>query len=183
MSNRSDKPKRAPAELVEMLRDKKGITFDLMSEAEAEIYLSDRNNYLRTASYRKNYEKHETGARAGKYIQLDFAYLAELSKLDMYLRTHLLQMCIDIEHALKVMVISDVESNTLEDGYSIVADFLDENPDVLGSIAQKADSIFTGDLIEKYFSLCYVFDSHGGQNYRPRILAFSLIAFLQRPSL
>ena len=161
MSNRVDKPKRSPAELVKMLRDKKGISFDLMNETEAETNLAERNNYLRTASYRKNYEKHETGARAGKYIQLDFAYLAELSKIDMYLRSYLLQMCIDVEHALKVKVISDIESNTIEDGYSIVDNFLSINPDVLSSIAQKADSIFTGDLIEKYFSLCYVFDPLG----------------------
>ena len=161
MSNRADKPKRSPVELVEMLRDKKGIRFELMSEAEAQIYLSERNNYLRTASYRKNYEKHKTGERAGKYIQLDFAYLVELSKLDMYLRSRLLQMCIDVEHDLKVKVLADVESNAEEDGYSIVDDFLAANPAVLCSIAQKADSVFTGDLIGKYFSLCYVFDTYG----------------------
>lgn len=89
MSNFIDKPMRSPSELIAMLRDDKGITFNYMSEADAESYLSDRNNYLRTASYRKNYDKHTTGENAGKYIQLDFAYLVELSKLDMYLRTHL----------------------------------------------------------------------------------------------
>lgn len=161
MSNRVDKPKRSPVELVDMLRDKKGISFNLMSEAEAITYLSERNNYLRTAAYRKNYEKHKTGACEGKYIQLDFAYLVELSKLDMYLRTHILQMCIDIEHALKVKVVSDLEQNSLEDGYDIVDEFFKVNPDVLHSIAQKADSIFTGDLIEKYFTLCYVYEPSG----------------------
>ena len=82
MSNRKDKPKRSSHELVEMLRDEKGIRFERMNEAEAERYLTERNNYLRTASYRKNYEKHATGDNVGKYIQLDFAYLVELSKLD-----------------------------------------------------------------------------------------------------
>lgn len=169
MSNFIDKPMRSPSELIAMLRDDKGITFNYMSEADAESYLSDRNNYLRTASYRKNYDKHTTGENAGKYIQLDFAYLVELSKLDMYLRTHLLQMCIDIEHALKVKVIADIESNALENGYDIVDSFLRDNPDVLKSIAQKADSIFTGDLIDKYFSLCYVYDS--ANNIRTEILS------------
>lgn len=169
MSNRVDKPKRSPAELVAMLKDEKGITFKYMDTVEAEQYLSDRNNYLRTASYRKNYDKHKTGDNEGKYILLDFAYLVELSRLDMYLRTHLLQMCIDIEHALKVSIVSDIESNVHEDGYAIVDDFLNQNPDVVGSISKKVDSVFTGDLIGKYFDLCYVVDLTSG-NVRTEIL-------------
>ena len=53
-----------------MLRDEKGITFHHMSESEAEQYLTDRNNYLRTASYRKNYDKHRTGAMPGNTFAL-----------------------------------------------------------------------------------------------------------------
>lgn len=82
-----------------------------MSETEAAEYLSKRNNYMRTASYRKNYAKHETGTQVGKYINLDFAYLAELSNIDFYLREHLLKMCIDIEHALKVALLTEIEQN------------------------------------------------------------------------
>ena len=37
---------------------------------EAIDYISKVNNYLRTASYRKNYRKNHQG----KYINLDFAY-------------------------------------------------------------------------------------------------------------
>lgn len=158
MSNRADKPMRSPAELVTMLKEEKGITFNYMDTLEAEAHLGNKNNYLRTASYRKNYDKHETGDHVGKYIQLDFAYLVELSKLDMYLRTYLLQMCIDVEHAIKVSIIADIEKNVAEDGYTIVNDFLAKNPDIVGSISKKADSVFTGDLIQKYFRLCYVFD-------------------------
>lgn len=159
MNNKQDKPKRSPQDLIVMLKEEKGVIFKLMNETDAIAYLSERNNYLRTASYRKNYDKHQSGENEGKYIQLDFAYLAELSKLDMYLRAHLLQMCIDIEHALKVTTISDIESNSLEDGYSIVDAFLADNPDIVDSISKKVDSVFTGVLIEKYFSLCYVFDN------------------------
>lgn len=99
-----------------------------MSETEAAEYLSKRNNYMRTASYRKNYAKHETGAQVGKYINLDFAYLAELSNIDFYLREHLLKMCIDIEHALKVALLAEIEQNPQEDGYKIVCDFLEKYP-------------------------------------------------------
>ena len=159
MNNRTDKPMRSPQELVKMLKEEKGVVFEQMNETDAVAYLSERNNYLRTASYRKNYDKHQTGENAEKYIHLDFAYLAELSRLDMYLRTHLLQMCIDIEHALKIAVISDIERNVAEDGYTIVDAFLANNPDVIDSISKKVDSIFTGLLVEKYFDLCYVFDN------------------------
>lgn len=162
MSNRVDKPIRSPSDLVAMLRDEKGITFNYMDTSEAESYLNDKNNYLRTASYRKNYDKHPGGENEGKYIQLDFAYLVELSRLDMYLRSHLLQMCIDIEHALKVAIISDIEKNPSEDGYTIVDQFLAQNQDVLDSISKKVDSVFTGELIKKYFELCYVVDLNYG---------------------
>ena len=60
-----------------MLRDEKGIQFNIMSEEQAVEYFSRRNNYLRTASYRKNYPKHIAGPNEGKYINLEFAYLSE----------------------------------------------------------------------------------------------------------
>ena len=50
ISNRVQKPKKSARELVEMLRDEKGVLFNLMTEADAENYLSVKNNYLRTAS-------------------------------------------------------------------------------------------------------------------------------------
>lgn len=159
ISNRILKPKKSAHELVEMLRDEKGVRFDLMSETDAENYLSAKNNYLRTASYRKNYDKHQTGENEGKYINLDFAYLTELSALDMYFRSYILPMCIDIEHAMKVKVVSAIESNPAEDGYSICDEFLTEFPYIRDSIEEKADSIFTGELIDKYFNLCYVYNS------------------------
>lgn len=169
ISNRVQKPKKSARELVEMLRDEKGVLFNLMTEADAENYLSVKNNYLRTASYRKNYDKHITGENHGKYINLDFAYLTELSSLDMAFRSLILPMCIDIEHALKVKIVSVIEANPSEDGYTICDEFLAENPHIWESIEEKADSIFTGELIDKYFNLCYVFNSTDPTKVRTRI--------------
>lgn len=173
ISNRIQKPKKTAHELVEMLRDEKGVCFELMSEEEAESYLRRKNNYLRTASYRKNYDKHLTGDNKGKYINLDFACLTELSSLDMYFRSYILPMCIDIEHAIKVKVVSAIEENPNEDGYSICEEFLEENAYIKTSIEEKADSIFTGELIDKYFNLCYVFTrTKDGRDYiRTHILS------------
>lgn len=153
ISNRVDKPKKTSADLVAMLRDEKGVGFSIVSETDAIIYFQDRNNYLRTASYRKNYLKHTDGAKAGKYINLEFAYLKELSTVDMHLRGHLLQMCIDVEHALKVDLVSKIERDSTEDGYTIVDDFLSQYNHIKRSIERKAGAIFTGDLIAKYFVL------------------------------
>ncbi len=151
--NQQTKPKRTAEELVKMLREEKGVTFDLMGEEEAIRYLQTKNNYLRTASYRKNYPKHRDGANAGKYIHLDFACLAELSSLDARLRGILLQMCVDIEHALKVRFLSAVEENSAENGYALVAEFLNAHSEIVREIEYKSGSVFTGELIQKYFVL------------------------------
>lgn len=146
-------------ELVKQLKESKGVTFRIIDEKNAVSYIKDVNNYLRTASYRKNYVKHTLGENKGKYIDLDFAYLTELSTIDMHLRNILFKMCVDVEHAIKTQLIAAVENNSDEDGYSFVKDFFDEYSGIYHSIEEKADSIFTGQLIEKYFDLCYVFPS------------------------
>lgn len=156
MSNRTDKPKKDAHTLVEELASDHGITYKYMSKSDAESYFLDRNNFLRTASYRKNYPLHTTGKAKGKYINLDFLCLVELSTIDMHLRRILLKMCIDVEHALKVKFVSDIERDPSEDGYRIVKDFLAKNPSVTENIENKIDSIFSGDLIEKYFTICQV---------------------------
>lgn len=62
-------------ELIEKMKNKKGIKFELIKENDAEKYLTDINNFMRTASYRKNFLKNQAGKDAGKYIDLDFGYL------------------------------------------------------------------------------------------------------------
>ena len=148
-------PKRTPDELVHLMKEK-NIRFEHMSEAEVKDFLSCHNNYFRTASYRKNYEKHLQGTDAGKYIDLDFSYLLELSRIDMHLRFLVLKMCLDIEHSLKVQLLSEITANNDEDGYGIVQDFLSKRTYLLTDIYYKSRSTYVGDLIQKYFT----FDVH-----------------------
>ena len=54
--NRTDKPKMTSKALIDKLRDEKGVSFKYVTEDNAEKYLAQINNYLRTASYRKNYQ-------------------------------------------------------------------------------------------------------------------------------
>lgn len=99
----------------------KGIHFDIINEQEAMHFLSEHNYYFKLASYRKNYDKGPFGKKQGQYINLDFAYLKDLSTIDFKLRYLILQMCLDIEHSLKSTILHDMETNPNEDGYKIVS--------------------------------------------------------------
>ena len=108
---------------------------------------------MKLAAYRANYMKYEMGARAGQYRDLDFGYLKELSTLDMHLRYFVLQMCLDIEHAIKVQLIRQITQDENEDGYEAVKDFLkeDENFYILKSISRQKSGEYCKNLIEKYY--------------------------------
>lgn len=145
-------------ELIKHMKNK-GITFRIISEADAKKFLQENNYYMKLASYRANYPKHETGAKSGQYINLDFAYLKELSTIDMYLRYHILKMCLDIEHALKVSLMSHVENNQMENGYELIRKFIGytnsrgqlQNEYILKKIRGPKSSDYCKDLIEKYY--------------------------------
>lgn len=145
--------------LVQKMKDELGITFKYTDEAEAEVYLSDVNNYLRTASYRKNYQKALRGKDTGKYVHLDFAYLQELSVIDMHLRFIITDMCLDVEHAMKVQMIKDIENDHTTDGYDIVYDFLSSNEHTRKSIESTITSPFTSNLMQKYFTVEQIEDA------------------------
>lgn len=145
------KPKMTSQELVNKMKNEKGIRFKHISEQDAIIFLSERNNYFRIASYRKNYDKHISGVNAGKYIDLDFAYLSELATIDMHLRLLVIKMCLDIEHCLKVKLLSAITANSTEDGYDIVRVFLKKNHFVLRDIYHKRKSTYVEELIRHYF--------------------------------
>lgn len=145
-------------ELIDHMK-KKGITFSIVSESDAKKFLCENNYYMKLASYRTNYPKHETGSKSGQYINLDFAYLKELSTIDMHLRYLIMKMCLDIEHALKVSLISHVEANPAEDGYELIRRFIgytnprgqQQNEYILKKIRGHKSSDYSKDLIEKYY--------------------------------
>lgn len=175
--NRIDKPKMTSNALVDKLRDEKGVTFKYVTEDNAERYLAQVNNYLRTAAYRKNYQKYLNGASKGKYIDLDFAYLQELSTLDMHLRNLITKMCIDIEHDLKVLLLENLENDAGEDGYLIVDNFLSNNPYIVGKIEAASASPFTGNLINKYFIVQREYNAQKGKKEN-KIVAFDCPAWV-----
>lgn len=163
--NRTDKPKLTSKQLVQKLRDEKGVTFKNTSENDAEIFLRDRNNYMKTASYRKNFLKYKNGSEKGKYIKLDFAYLQELSIMDMHLRHIISKMCLDIEHDLKVKLLKSLEDDGTVDGYDIVNDFLKQNLYIVDKIEATSSSPFTNDLMFKYFTIETNINNSSGKSY------------------
>ena len=141
-----------PAQIAKL--KSKGATFDLCTEDEAADYLARANNYLRAASYRKLFPVHEQGARAGKFVHLDFAYLVELSSIDRMLREAFLPLTIDVEHFAKIRLLARMEAEG-EDGYAVASEFLAARPRVERGLSARASAderhdTYTGDLIAHY---------------------------------
>lgn len=61
MSNKINKPMMTSESLVAKMREKRELPFKYVTEEKAEAYLTDINNYLRTAAYRQNYSKYTRG--------------------------------------------------------------------------------------------------------------------------
>lgn len=139
-------------QLIEHMKNK-GISFNEVSEIDAKEFLQKNNYYMKLAAYRANYEKCLTGKREGKYKKLDFGYLKELSVIDMHLRYIIIDMCLDIEHSIKVKLINEITNNPLEDGYNIVRKFIskDDSFRILKNIRSHKSGEYCRDLIEKYY--------------------------------
>lgn len=131
-----------------------GVSFKLSMEEEAKNYLRYNNNYFKLTSYRKNFVKHQSGSKAGQYIDLDFAYLIDLAVIDMELRYIFVQLSLDIEHYIKMQLLRNVEDSA-EDGYSICTDFSnslseDQLLRLKGEIERNKNNIYCGNLVKKY---------------------------------
>lgn len=149
-----DRPKLSIDGQIAYMRNERGIKFNIMTESDAKVFLETSNYYFKLKAFEKNYStytnpKHE---KFGKYCDLEFAYLQELSTLDMYLREVVLALSLDVEHYLKVRLLKDISANDKEDGYSIVREFLDKWPSVEDSITAKARNSYCENLVKKYSS-------------------------------
>ena len=128
----------------------RGIQFNIVSEEQAEKFLLKNNYYFKLKAYAKNYEKYYHGENEGKYKDLEFAYLQELSTIDMHFRCFIIETCLSIEHALKVRLLNDCSEQVSEDGYKIIEEFYTTDSDIKSNIKMKKMSSTCRDLIEKY---------------------------------
>ena len=140
------KSKYSIDEQLKNLEDKK-VQFNIMSKEEAREYLQNNTYYFKLKSYEKSFEYNVS---KNQYINLEFAYLVELSKLDMYLRELIIRISLHTEHFLKVKLIDDLTKNEKEDGYHVVRELFSKYPFVVDHINQKKYNSACADLIHKY---------------------------------
>lgn len=133
--------------------EQQGIQFNLVSKIEAKDFLTYNTYYFKLKAYAKNFRKDSSG----KYIGLEFAYLQDLSTIDMHFRKIILSICLQIEHALKVTINRHFCNNDLEDGYNIVRKFsssgryIKKDPVTnINDFINNKHSYYTGDIIDKY---------------------------------
>lgn len=134
-------------EQIEHMKNK-GVKFNLINEQEAKDILSTRTYYFKLKSYAKIYNKDNSGS----YINLEFAYMYELSKIDTALRSFILEITLAIEHLTKTLLINDFNQSN-EDGYSIVDDFLNSTD---GQSTQQSIQIYLNQVNN---------NAHKGGNY------------------
>lgn len=132
----------------------KGVGFAQMNEAAAMEYLQYHNNYFKLTAYRKNYQKHPGGAKAGQYVRLEFAHLVDLATIDMEWRYQIMQMALDIEHHAKLQILRLLEAEDA-DAYDIVAAYraaLSENDRRIldDELQRNRGNVYCGALAEKY---------------------------------
>ncbi|MDR3177654.1 MAG: Abi family protein [Campylobacteraceae bacterium] len=145
MDNCRNKPKLNVVQQVEHLKSK-GVKFGIVNEKCAYDFLTKNNYFFKLTSYRTNYEKNSEE----KYKDLEFAYLVDLSTIDMHLRRFALRVTLDIEHMLKTKLLADFNSST-SDGYDIVHDFLKDSK---------------GEKTREYL-MRQCIDAKSGKNYSP----------------
>lgn len=150
------RPMMRISDMVPYLKEK-NIKFEEFLEEEAEKYLKENNNYFNVTSYKNNFFKYQCGELEGKYIDLDFAYLKDLSIIDYRTRIVLFKMIIGIEHYLKIRILNSIEELESEDGYNIVNIYLDQDYNdekfprrVHDSIMKKVSNEYYQKIFSKY---------------------------------
>lgn len=143
------KPRLSIDEQIEHMKNQ-GIKFTIINEEEAKSYLENNTYYFKIKAYAKLYEKYKNPEKQNIYINLEFAYLKELSIIDTILRKEIIKIALDIEHYLKTSLIRDF-NKTDSDGYKIVYDFIKLNEDHWKKVfKQNSSGKACSNLIEKY---------------------------------
>lgn len=125
-----------------------GIRFECCDEANARDFLENRTYFFKLKAFENNFTKSD-----GRYLNLDFDYLKDLSIIDYHLRELLNFLSLNIEHSIKTRFNKLIMNDLTEDGYSIVAlldpegkyQFSDFGPD-----SKYKKSVYTEGLIRKY---------------------------------
>lgn len=123
---------------VSYLRDEKNVSFRLMNEEDAAAFLEERSFFFKLKAFAKDFEKYACKpGEKGRYVNLDFGHLVELSKLDKALRSLVLDLALDIEHYLKVRI-NAAAMHAGADPFEVVGTFLESSAASVVSEQTKA---------------------------------------------
>lgn len=123
---------------VSYLKDEKNVSFRLMSETDAIAFLEERSFFFKLKAFAKDFEKYSCKpGEKGRYINLDFGHLVELSKLDKTLRSLVLDLALDIEHYLKVRI-NAAAMQASADPFAVVNTFLEDSATSVASEQARA---------------------------------------------
>lgn len=123
------------------------------------MFLRESNFFFKVEAFAKSFSRYTnpSSEHFGSYINLDFAYLAELTRLDHHLRETVLSLTLDIEHSMKVGL-NRMIMDAGDDPYELMASFFDSEHERkvrvlekrvnLDSIRSKAPTVMglSGDL-------------------------------------
>ncbi len=148
-----------PEEQVALLKAK-GVTFERCDETNAVQSLARRDTFLHLASCRRLFQKFTDGPNEGRYVSLDFADLLDLDELDAALRRTFMLASQDVERLAKTAVVTRISEDGDEDGYGIVADFMEsQEPRYRGYIMRDLrlrrnkvgeGDVYSGRIIDHY---------------------------------
>lgn len=102
------KPRLTVDQQIDKMKSKE-IQFEIVKEEDARSFLNENTYYFKIKSYGHNY-----AAENGRYKDLDFAYLLELSKIDYSLSRFISSLCFRVEHSMKVQFNRMVMDNGYE---------------------------------------------------------------------
>lgn len=146
------RPKLTVPEQIEYLKKEKGIRFEIMNESSAKDFLENHNYLFKLKAYAKNYEKYNTTDKRGQYVNLDFAFLVELSKIDMIFRQIILRMSMDVEHFLKIQLLKEFNDNPNENGYTIIEELFQKKSYIKENIKKANKYSACYELVDKYIN-------------------------------
>ena len=138
-----ERPLIDAAQQVRHLKDR-GVRFELTDEREAERFLRESNFFFKVKAFAKCFSRYTNpdSERFGSYINLDFAYLAELTKLDHHLRESVLSLTLDIEHYMKVDL-NRMVMDARDDPYELMGSFFDSERERKARVLEKRVDLYS----------------------------------------
>lgn len=139
---------------IETLRSH-GVRFERVTLDAASEFLERNTYFFKLKAFDKKFERN----REGQYLNLDFAYLQDISTIDFHIRRFVQEMASDVEHALKVRFNVLLMRLEKADGYKLVSDFEQSQRNFYQSqkVARSFDlsremkkSAYTANVINKY---------------------------------